>query len=162
MWFVVPGHYGCLRAFKHESFFCGRYFEIRVYETCLLDQIHVSDVPSWVWCCIYYVFHFTPHPVPVSQIDRYQNVTVKVHWEINLAEPCSSGMFICMKNGNKKNTIWKFLCPESDLGIIFFFKFHLNSINLEKYYQSTILHFLTICMTCTLKFIHDPGTWWLK
>ena len=21
MWFVVPGHYGCLRAFKHKSFF---------------------------------------------------------------------------------------------------------------------------------------------
>ena len=159
--FVLLGHYGCPRGFKLKSFFCGRFFETRVYETCLLDQIHVSDVPSWVWCYVYYAFHHTPVSVPGGQIDRYQNVTIKVHWEINLAEPCSSKMFICMKNGKQKTQLGSVSVLNLIVASIFWKKSRLNLSYLEKRYQSTILRFLSTFQTCNLKLMYDPGTRWL-
>ena len=44
--FCPPGTLWLPERFLAKIFFCGRFFETRVYETCLLDQIHVSDVPS--------------------------------------------------------------------------------------------------------------------
>ena len=41
-------------------------------------------------------FHNTPHSVPASQIDSFQNITIKVHYEINLAEVYPCNMFIYM------------------------------------------------------------------
>ena len=159
--FCPPGTLWLPERFLAKIFFCGRFFETTVYETCLLDQIHVSDVPSWVWCYVYYAFHHTPVSVPGGQIDRYQNVTIKVHWEINLAEPCSSKMFICMKNGKQKTQLGSVSVLNLIVASIFWKKSRLNLSYLEKRYQSTILRFLSTFQTCNLKLMYDPGTRWL-
>ena len=67
--------------FRKYILVCDRNNEIDFYETFLLYQRHVFDVPSSVKCCMYYVFHHTPHSVPAGQIDCFLNVTIKVHHE---------------------------------------------------------------------------------
>ena len=36
-------------------------------------------------------FHNTPHSVPASQIDSFQNITIKVHYEINSLAATGNG-----------------------------------------------------------------------
>ena len=88
--------------FRKIIFVCERNIESEVYETFFLDQRQVFDVLSSVKCCMYYVFHHTPHSVPAGQVDCFLNVTSKVHHEIKLTEDYSSKVFICMQNGNQK------------------------------------------------------------
>ena len=88
--------------FRKYIFVCDRNNEIEFYETFLLYQRHVFDVPSSVKCCMYYVFHHTPHSVPAGQVDCFLNVTIKVHHEIKFTEDYPSKVFICMQNGNQK------------------------------------------------------------
>ena len=72
--------------FRKIIFVCERNIETEVYETFFLHQRHVFDVPSLVKCCMYHVFHHTPHSVPAGQVDCFLNVTIKVHHENKLAK----------------------------------------------------------------------------
>ena len=115
------------------------YWNWSLWNFFFLDQRHVFDVPSSVKCCMYYVFHHTPHSVPAGQVDCFLNVTIKVHHEIKLTEDYPSKVFICMQNGNQKlRSVWVL----DSISVSIFKKYsQLYSSVLVKRYQSAILHF---------------------
>ena len=127
--------------FRKYIFVCDRNNEIEVHESFLLYQRHVFDVPFSVKCCMYYVFHHTPHSVPAGQIDCFLNVTIKVHHEIKFTEDYPSKVFICMQNGNQKAQLGSVWVLDS-ISVSIFKKYSLlYSSVLVKRYQPAILHF---------------------
>ena len=68
MWFVVPGHYGCLRAFKHKSFFV---------EGILKSEFmkHVHSIMSQMYRLEFGVA-FTMFFIAPLTLSRYHKMTV--------------------------------------------------------------------------------------
>ena len=159
--FVLPGHYGCPRAFKQKSFFVEGIlkpeFMKLVYSIKYMSQM----------CRLEFDVAFTMLFITPLTLSRKDKLTITKTLPSRFTKKStslthySSKMFICMKNGKQKTQLGSVSVLNLIVASIFKKKSHLNLSNLEKRYQSTILRFLSIFQTCNLKLMHDPvaGNW---
>ena len=160
MWFVVPGHYGCLRAFKHKSFFVEGIlkseFMKHVYSIKYMSQMYHLE----------FGVAFTMFFIAPLTLSRHNKLTVSKTLPSSFAIKSTwlkSTLVICLSICRIERKKMQFGClwvQNKISGSISKKESNLNSSNLEKRYQITILCLLSIFQTWDLKKKLGQDTRW--